>query len=68
MTISNCWQCLFTQQSCQLPTKNELLKMIKEAGGIDGDLTVLGIKNIKRAKRLMGLDLVKTNNARSKND
>jgi hypothetical protein len=42
--------------------------MIKEAGGIDGDLTVLGIKNIKRAKRLMGLDLVKTNNARSKND
>ena len=38
------------------------MKMIKDAGGMDGDLMVLGIRNIKRAKRLMGLELVKGNN------
>jgi hypothetical protein len=38
------------------------MKMIKEAGGLDGDLMVLGIPNIKRAKRLMGLELVRHNN------
>ena len=42
--------------------------MIKEAGGVDGDLSVLGIRNIKRAKRLMGLELVKANNASSSKD
>lgn len=42
--------------------------MIKEAGGIEGDLTVMGIRNIKRAKRLMGLELVKANNESSKKD
>jgi hypothetical protein len=46
----------------QLPSKTQLLKMIKEAGGLDGDLMVLGIPNIKRAKRLMGLELVRHNN------
>ena len=48
--------------SLQLPTKNQLLKMIENAGGMEGDLMVLGIRNIKRAKRLMGLDLVRENN------
>ena len=47
----------------QLPTKNQLMKMVKEAGGYKGDLSVLGIRNIKRTKRLMGLELVKENNA-----
>lgn len=51
----------------QLPSKTQLLKMIKEAGGLDGDLMVLGIPNIKRAKRLMGLELVRNNNMVSAN-
>ena len=46
----------------QLPTKNQLLKMIDEAGGIDGDLTVLGERNLKRAKRLITLETIKKNN------
>lgn len=38
------------------------MKMIENAGGMEGDLMVLGIRNIKRAKRLMGLELVRENN------
>lgn len=51
----------------QLPSKTQLMKMIKEAGGLEGDLLVLGIRNIKRAKRLMGLELVRNNNMVSAN-
>jgi hypothetical protein len=36
--------------------------MIDEAGGIDGDLTVLGERNLKRAKRLITLETIKKNN------
>jgi hypothetical protein len=39
----------------KLPTLNQLLKMVDEAGGADGDLSVMGVKNLKRAKRLIGI-------------
>jgi hypothetical protein len=38
------------------------MRMIKDAGGPEADLRVLGVRNIKRTKRLMGLELVKGNN------
>jgi Mitochondrial ribosomal protein L37 len=49
----------------KLPTRNQLLQMIDEAGGIDGDLTVLGEDNLRRAKRLITLDEIKKNNLRA---
>jgi hypothetical protein len=61
VTSSSCFL-MYCYIHFQLPSKTQLLKMIKEAGGLDGDLMVLGIPNIKRAKRLMGLELVRHNN------
>eukprot|EP00596_Hydrurales_sp_CCMP1899_P004637 CAMPEP_0119039330 /NCGR_PEP_ID=MMETSP1177-20130426/8750_1 /TAXON_ID=2985 /ORGANISM="Ochromonas sp, Strain CCMP1899" /LENGTH=77 /DNA_ID=CAMNT_0007003055 /DNA_START=308 /DNA_END=541 /DNA_ORIENTATION=- len=49
----------------KLPTLNQLLKMVDEAGGPDGDLSVMGEKNLKRAKRLIGNKTIKENNAMS---
>lgn len=37
--------------------------MVEDAGGYDGDLTVIGVKNMKRLKKLLGLELVKRKNS-----
>ena len=36
--------------------------MIDDAGGVDGDLTVMGEDNLRRAKRLITLDQIKKAN------
>ena len=46
----------------KLPTKNQLIQMIDDAGGVDADLTVLGEDNLRRAKRLINLDEIKKSN------
>jgi hypothetical protein len=46
----------------KLPTKNQLIQMVENAGGVDGDLTVLGEDNLRRAKRLLTLDEIKKAN------
>ena len=46
----------------KLPTKNQLIQMIEDAGGADADLTVLGEDNLRRAKRLINLDEIKKSN------
>jgi hypothetical protein len=43
----------------KLPTKNQLVQMVEDAGGVDADLTVLGEDNLRRAKRLLNLDEIK---------
>ena len=46
----------------KLPTKNQLIQMVEDAGGVDADLTVLGEDNLRRAKRLINLDEIKKSN------
>ena len=46
----------------KLPTKNQLIQMVEDAGGVDADLTVLGEDNLRRAKRLITLDEIKKKN------
>jgi hypothetical protein len=46
----------------KLPSKNQLIQMVEDAGGVDADLTVLGEDNLRRAKRLITLDEIKKNN------